>query len=92
VDQAVNFEASIKAMGVKPDGLEIKLKVPRVDGGLLQTLAPMMTMSALDVTIRAPVTQGMLAFTDEDVKQIEERLNGEIGDRYGRVSVSLERR
>ncbi len=92
MDQAVNFEASIKAMGVKPDGLEIKLKVPRVDGALLQTLAPMMTMSALDVTIRAPVTQGMLAFSEEDIKQIEDRLNDEVGDKYGRVSLSLGRR
>lgn len=89
---AVHFEASIKAMGVKPDGLEIKLKVGRVDGALLQTLAPMMAMSDLHVAVAASATQGALAFGEEDVKRIEDRLNGEIGDRYGRVSVSLERR
>lgn len=61
--ESISFQASIKGLSAKPDGIEVKLKTTMVDGALLSELAPMMLQAFLDVTIEPPIRQHELPFS-----------------------------
>lgn len=67
------FEARVKNIGVKCDGVEVKLVVPSLNGALLQELAGMMALGTIDVTLAAKVEQQALPFAEPSVKMFEKR-------------------
>lgn len=77
--ESVSFQASLKGLNTKPDGIEVKLKTATVDGVLLRELAPMMLQAFLDVTIEPPIRQHELPFsglTEASGAEQDERKDG----------------
>lgn len=60
--QGTTFEAELKAISVKPDGLEVKLKMEFCDSEIVQALATLMSERKLIVDIRPRVEQATFTF------------------------------
>lgn len=66
------FPAEVKSISVKPDGVEIKLKIGFADGTLLQEIANMINQELIDITMAVRPAQPRLPFTEKATVQLEE--------------------